>query len=50
MAKAKKAAKKNTAKKNEYVCYHCGTQVVMDSCGVGFRHLLCCGKKMKKRK
>jgi hypothetical protein len=50
MAKAKKAVRKRkTAKKSKYVCYHCGTQVVMDSCGLGFRHLVCCGKAMRKK-
>jgi hypothetical protein len=56
MAKSKKTRTKRTAKgksaakKAKYACYHCGTQVVMDNCGVGFRHLVCCGKVMKKKR
>lgn len=43
-------AKKASRKKSRYACYDCGTEVVMDCCGVGFRKLICCGKVMKKKK
>ena len=46
--KINKAAKKSVSKA-KYVCYDCGTEVVMDSCGIGFRNLICCGKEMKKK-
>ena len=51
MAKTKRktARTKRPTKKARYACFHCGTQVVMDSCGLGFRHLVCCGKVMKKK-
>ena len=47
--KTQKAAKKS-AKKTKYVCYHCGKEVFMDCCGVGFRELICCGEPMRKNK
>lgn len=49
--KTNKVAKKPTikSKKPKYVCYDCGTEVIMDCCGVGFQQLICCGKEMKKK-
>lgn len=48
--KSKKKAKKVSKKKAQYACYDCGTEVVMDCCGVGFRRLICCGREMKKKR
>ncbi len=45
----KKAAGKHLKEKAKYACYDCGTEVIMDCCGVGFRELICCGKVMKKK-
>lgn len=45
----KKAAGKGSKGKARYACYDCGTEVVMDCCGVGFRELICCGKVMKNK-
>jgi hypothetical protein len=49
-AKINKQVKKAKvgARKPRYSCYDCGSEVVMDCCGVGFRSLVCCGKEMKK--
>jgi len=56
MAAKKKRTTKKTIKKfkkkiskPKYVCYHCGTEVFMDCCGIGFRELVCCGEPMKKK-
>ena len=46
----KKSVKRTKNKKPKYICYDCGTEVIMDCCGVGFRHLICCDKPMKKNK
>jgi hypothetical protein len=45
----KTSAKKSSTKKPKYLCYDCGTEVVVDCCGVGFRRLICCGEPMKKK-
>ena len=45
----KRSARKLTSGKPKYVCFDCGTEVVMDSCGVDFRRLVCCGRTMKKK-
>ena len=47
MAKAKKAKQKKF--KSKYACTDCGTEVVMDCCGVGFRRLVCCDKVMVRK-
>jgi hypothetical protein len=44
----KSKKRKTTKKKARYVCYDCGTEVIMDCCGVSFTRLICCGKTMKK--
>ena len=47
-AKVKESAKKST-KNPKYVCSDCGTEVIMDECGVGFQSLICCDKVMRKK-
>ncbi len=49
--KAKKRTTKKTSKKKaRYACCDCGTEVIMDCCGIGFRKLICCGKVMKRKR
>lgn len=51
-AGAKKAAGKGvkkTGRKDRMVCFECGREVTIDSCGAAESALICCGHAMDKK-